>query len=96
MLVFALDGITSFSTIPLQFVTLIGIIIIVITILLSLLVFYVKIFVPEYFLAGFPATILIIMFFGSVQLLFLGIVGEYIGRIYNEVKNRPQYASARY
>jgi len=91
MLTFALDGITSFSIIPLQILTLIGIVITTITILLSLLVFFVKIFVPEYFLAGFPTIILIIMFFGGIQVLFLGIIGEYIGRIFNEVKNRPNY-----
>ena len=91
MLTFALDGITSFSTIPLQFLTLIGIIITAITVLLSLLVFFVKVFIPEYFLAGFPAIVLIVMFFGGIQVLFLGIIGEYVGRIFNEVKNRPQY-----
>ena len=91
MLTLALDGITSFSIIPLQFMTLIGIVITAITVLLSLIVFIVKVFTPEYFLAGFPAIILLIMFFGGIQVLFLGIMGEYIGRIYNEVKNRPNY-----
>ena len=91
MLTFALDGITSFSIIPLQFLTLIGIIVTTITVLLSLLVFFVKLFIPEFFLAGFPTIILVVMFFGGIQVFFLGIMGEYIGRIFNEVKNRPNY-----
>lgn len=90
MLRFALDGITAFSYLPLQLATYLGFIIaglslvgIVATIILRLSgsqAFY-----------GQASTLVMVMFLGGIQLISLGIIGEYLGRIYDEVKRRPLY-----
>lgn len=92
MISFALDGITSFSIKPLKISSYIG----VITSLLGLLgIIYalsVRFFLPhEYWVEGWTTLIVGVMFFGGVQLLTIGIIGEYIGKIYKEIQNRPQY-----
>lgn len=86
----AIEGITSFTTLPLRFATWIGLGI------ASLSFLYLLIVVGRTLLfgsdvAGYPSLIAIILFLGGVQLLFLGILGEYIGRIFNETKRRPLY-----
>lgn len=90
---FALDGIVSFSTLPLRVWTYIGLLISVAAIgyatfvLVSTLIWGVD--VP-----GYPSLIVAIMFFAGVQLISLGIIGEYIGRVFTEVKRRPLYIVA--
>ena len=90
---FALDGLTSFSTLPLRASTLLGLAVSAIAfayavwIILKTIVFGVD--VP-----GFPSIIISVMFFSGVQLIFLGILGEYLGRVYEEVKARPLYLVA--
>ena len=91
MLLFSLDAITSFSIIPLRLLTSLGLIIVFFTILFTFIVIAVKLIDPTYFLSGFPATVLLILFFGGIQILSLGVIGEYIGRIYEEIKRRPLY-----
>jgi polyisoprenyl-phosphate glycosyltransferase len=91
MISFALDAITSFSVVPLRLVTYLALLIIVIALLAMATVFVVKLTRPDYFIPGFPAMMLTIIFFGGVQLLALGIIGEYIGRMYEAVKSRPIY-----
>ena len=87
---FAIEGITSFSIVPLQLATYIGM-------LTSLLAFLYAVFITGRTLLhgvdvpGYASTMAVMLFLGGVQLIFLGIVGEYIGRIYNEVKRRPLY-----
>ena len=90
MLRFALDGITSFSTLPLRFATYLGVFTIigcVAVIVWALLAKYVYHHVVE----GWTAIVIIVALFASVQLLMIGILGEYIGRVYEEVKRRPLY-----
>jgi polyisoprenyl-phosphate glycosyltransferase len=91
MISFALDAITSFSMVPLRLVTGLALVIIVLAMIATLTVFVVKLLNPGYFIPGFPAMMLTVIFFGGVQLLALGIIGEYIGRMYESVKARPIY-----
>lgn len=91
MLLFALDAITSFSVVPLRLITILGFLITFATVLLSVVIVCVKLFLPTYFIPGFPVVTLLILFFGGVQLFALGILGEYLGRIYEEIKHRPLY-----
>jgi dolichol-phosphate mannosyltransferase len=91
MLRLAWDGITSFSYLPLQLATYLGFIIAVLNALGILLVIYLRAFTGSEPLKGQATTLVMVLFLGSVQLISLGIVGEYLGRIYNEVKERPLY-----
>ncbi len=90
MLAFAWDGITSFSVMPLRFITVTGFLIFFATLLLSLWVLGVKLFSEEA-VPGWASTVLPIYFIGGIQVLSLGIVGEYIGKIYMETKGRPRF-----
>lgn len=86
MISFALDGLTSFSVRPIRFITILGIILFSVSILLgSFTIFNHAIF-------GLNGTVLSLWVLGSLQLIALGTVGEYIGKIFIEVKNRPKYA----
>ena len=91
MISFALDAITSFSVVPLRLVTFVALIVIALAALASIAVFVVKLSNPDFFIPGFPAMMLTIIFFGGVQLLALGVIGEYVGRMYESVKSRPIY-----
>ncbi|MCP4415390.1 MAG: glycosyltransferase family 2 protein [Chloroflexi bacterium] len=91
MLPFAIDAITSFSYLPLQIATYLGFAIAVISGLAILAVILVRLFGPENPLVGQATTLVSVLFLGGVQLLSLGIIGEYLGRIYDEVKERPLY-----
>lgn len=91
MLPFAIDAITSFSYLPLQLATYLGFIIAVISGLAILAVVLVRLFGPENPLLGQATTLVSVLFLGGVQLISLGIIGEYLGRIYDEVKGRPLY-----
>lgn len=95
MLNFALDGILSFSTKPLQISIAIGII----SSLISLLVIVYALFLRIYtniWVEGWTAIMVAVLFLGGVQLLSIGILGSYIGRIYNESKKRPLYFVKEY
>jgi polyisoprenyl-phosphate glycosyltransferase len=90
---FAFDGLTSFSTVPLRLATYTGIAIS----LLAFLYAFITILRTLVFGAdvpGFPSIMVSVMFFSGLQLIFLGIIGEYIGRIFAEVKERPLYILA--
>ncbi len=91
MLPFALDAITSFSYLPLQLATYLGFIIAIISGLSILAVILIRLFGPENPLLGQATTLVSVLFLGGVQLISLGIIGEYLGRIYDEVKGRPLY-----
>ncbi len=86
----AIDGLTSFTTIPLRFVSILGVLVssaafvyIVVIILQTLL--------TDSHLSGYPSTMAVILFLGGVQLVSLGVIGEYVGRIFTETKGRPLY-----
>lgn len=89
MIKFALDGILSFSLFPLRLVSMMGIVTVAILVLLIFYSLYrtaIGQTVP-----GWASTTIIILFLGSIQLISIGIIGEYLGRIYEEVKRRPLY-----
>jgi glycosyltransferase involved in cell wall biosynthesis len=87
---FAFDGITSFTTVPLRVWTYLGLLISILSILTALY-FLISTLLFGTDLPGFPSLIISVMFFSGVQLMSLGIIGEYIGRIFAEVKRRPLY-----
>jgi polyisoprenyl-phosphate glycosyltransferase len=86
----AFDGIFAFSVVPLRAAAATGALAMVLSALFALYSLVVKLFLghsPQ----GFTALILVISFLSGVQLLFLGVIGEYLGRVYEEVKQRPSY-----
>lgn len=93
----ALDGILNFSIKPLNFIFLTGLVMFIFSMILIIFYLFQKFFgfsflgtVPEE-AKGFYTTIIIILFFGGMNLTALGIIGEYVGRLYKEVKDRPKY-----
>lgn len=89
MIRFSFDAISSFSYFPLQLATLIGFVLSLIAFLaipLTVIARYSDIFVP-----GIPTTLIVLLLLGGIQLMTLGVIGEYVGRIYDEVKRRPLY-----
>jgi dolichol-phosphate mannosyltransferase len=91
MLPFAIDAITSFSYFPLQMATYLGFFMAVISAIMILAVVGLRLFGPDEPLLGQATTLVAVLFLGGVQLISLGIIGEYLGRIYDEVKERPLY-----
>ncbi len=87
---FALSGITSFSTAPIRFGTYLGLVIAALS-----FVYGIYIITKTMFMGvdtpGYASLVVIVLFLGGVQLVSIGLLGEYIGRIYKEVKNRPLY-----
>ena len=91
----AIEGITSFTTAPLRLATICGFIIAFVA--FCLMLFYgIKTLVWGDPVQGFTTLIVVTLFLGGVQLLSIGILGEYIGRIFNETKNRPTYLISEY
>lgn|SRR5262245_18556674 len=90
MVKLALDGITSFSIVPLQIITMFGLIVFVASIIISGWVLWVT-FYTDRAVPGWASTVLPLYFLGGIQLLCLGVIGTYLGRIYSEVKSRPRY-----
>lgn len=90
MLALAFNGITSFSVVPLRIVTAVGFLVFLVSTAMSLYVFYVAM-VGDKAVPGWASTVLPIYFLGGVQLLSIGLLGEYIGRIYSETKARPRF-----
>lgn len=87
---FAIEGITSFTTAPLRIATLLGLLT-GIGAFAYLIYTFVKAIVYGDPVAGYPTLICVMLFLGSVQLICLGIIGEYLGRVFNESKRRPIY-----
>ena len=94
MLAFAINGITSFSTKPLKLITTVGIIMSIVSVAAFIWAFIVKIAGRSEL--GWSSTMCSIWLIGGLQLLALGIIGEYIGKIYAEVKQRPRYIIAEF
>ena len=86
----ALNGIIGFSSKPLFLMSLAGFIFAIISFLIGIYYLIIKIIDPE-ITPGLSSTVLFITFFSGIQLLGLGLLGEYIGRIYDEVKKRPKF-----
>lgn len=92
MISLAMDGIISFSTKPLRFATYVGFWAGFLGLLGIAYALYRRFFLPtEYWVEGWTATFVGIMFFGGIQLMTVGIIGEYIARIYGQVQGRPDY-----
>ncbi len=90
MIRFALDGITSFSYLPLQIATYFGFAIASLSLIGIAAVVFLRLYGHQALL-GQATTLVSVLFLGGIQLIFLGIIGEYLGRIYDEVKARPLY-----
>jgi dolichol-phosphate mannosyltransferase len=90
----AIDSLVSFSKVPLRMATYMGLISAAIALIMMLLVIYWRLFQPDSPITGYTTIIMTILFLGAVQLISIGILGEYIGRIYEEVKARPLYTLA--
>jgi dolichol-phosphate mannosyltransferase len=91
MLKFAMIGLFYFSKKPLNIATSLGFVSIVLGLLYAIWMLFSKLFSDNYSISGWTSTIIIIIFFGGVQLLTIGVLGKYIGNLFDEVKRRPEY-----
>ena len=89
MIRFSLDAITSFSHVPLQLATTFGFVLAGLSLLGILVAAFLRLFTDA--IVGQASTLILVLFLGGIQLIFLGIIGEYLGRIYDEVRSRPLY-----
>lgn len=94
MLKFAATGLLSFSKKPLKLSIWLGTISVIVSMIFAVVITIHKLIVPTSFAVGWTSLILIVIFFGGVQLLTVGILGEYIGSLFDESKNRPEYIIA--
>ncbi|CCI07469.1 glycosyltransferase family 2 protein [Microcystis aeruginosa] len=93
-LALAVNSLVSFSKIPLRISTYLGLFSALIALLMALLVLYWRLQQPDSPVTGLATILIAVFFLGSVQLISIGILGEYVGRIYEEVKGRPAYTIA--
>ena len=89
MLSFALDGITSFSVRPLRYISMLGLLFILIS--LVAIAYGIVVYVEGNTIPGWTSLLVSVWFIGGTILMALGIIGEYVGKIYKEVKRRPRY-----
>jgi len=93
MIKLAMTAITSFSYFPLQLATWVGAFFTAVSFLFLVVMIILRFAAHSTFLAGQVTTLVAVIFLGGIQLIFLGVLGEYIGRIYDEVKGRPLYTT---
>ena len=91
---FAVDGITSFSSLPIKIWTYVGVLIAIISLIYALIIIT-RTLIFGIDVPGYASILVFILFLGSLQLISIGLIGEYIGRIYMEVKERPIYVVKR-
>ena len=91
MLRLAADGVTSFSTVPLKMITRLGLLTVVLAVLGILYAVGLRLFFPDVSVPGWTLLMIMVLFLGGVQMLSLGVIGSYVGRIYTEVQSRPLY-----
>lgn len=91
----AVEGVTSYTTVPLRISIIAGLIVSILA-FVYLLVMFTKTLIFGEKVIGYPSLMCVILFLGGMQLLALGIIGEYIGRIFNETKGRPPYVVESY
>ncbi len=90
MLALALDGVTSFSVIPLRLITAVGFLVFLLSCGMGLWTLWVRLF-TQHAVPGWTSTLVPIYFLGGIQILCIGILGEYLGKVYQETKGRPRY-----
>lgn len=90
MLAFAWQGITSFSELPLRCITGIGLLVSLLSFMITVWAIIIRVFTQDA-IPGWASTVLPVYFLGGIQLLCLGIMGEYLAKIYSETKRRPRY-----
>jgi len=90
---FALDGITSFSTVPLRITTYVGLLTALVALLYGVWIIARTLLHGDP-VPGYPSLMTVVLFLGGVQLIALGLIGEYLGRLYDEAKQRPLYLIA--
>lgn len=88
---FAINSLSSFTDKPLYLSSILGVVITALSFVCIILLFILKIMDPSIALRGWTSLAIIILFFGGIQLMSIGILGIYIGKVYREVKNRPLY-----
>ena len=91
----ALEGITSFTVMPLKLATYVGLAVALMSVIYAAQVI-IKTLIFGNPVAGYPSLMTVVLFLGGVQLMFLGVIGEYLGRVFNETKQRPLYLVERY
>ncbi len=91
----AMEGITSFTVMPLKLATYVGLVVALLSVIYGVQVI-VKTLIIGNSVAGYPSIMTVMLFLGGIQLVFLGVIGEYLGRVFNETKQRPLYLVERY
>jgi dolichol-phosphate mannosyltransferase len=91
MFKFAIDGLLSFSHVPLKLSSTMGFLASVVSFVFILYGIVIRLFFPEQAIAGWASVFVAVLFLGGVQLICIGILGEYLGRMYDEMKRRPLY-----
>jgi dolichol-phosphate mannosyltransferase len=89
-----MNGLVSFSKVPLRLSIYLGLFAAFVSVLMAFLILYWRIFYPNSALTGLTIVMMAVFFLGAVQLVSIGILGQYVGRIYEEVKGRPLYTLA--
>ncbi|GAB2867858.1 glycosyltransferase family 2 protein [Streptomyces deserti] len=87
----AADGVTSFSTVPLRLITRLGFVVLLLSLLGILYALFMKFFRPDITVSGWTMLMVVVLFLGGTQMLSLGVIGAYVGRIYSEAQGRPLY-----
>ena len=87
----AIDGVTSFSTVPLKMITRLGFVVLALSMTGILYALAMKFFRPDITVSGWTMLMVVVLFLGGVQMLSLGVIGTYVGRIYSEAQGRPLY-----
>lgn len=85
------NGVIGFSTIPLSFLLWLGVVIATLSVVLIIAMFITKLALGQQYPLGIPTITVLVLFLGGVQLVGIGILGEYLGRVYEEVRRRPRY-----
>jgi glycosyltransferase involved in cell wall biosynthesis len=86
----AIEGITSFTVMPLKIATYLGLLVALLALFYGAVVIL-RTLIAGSSVPGYPSLLVVILFLGGVQLITLGVIGEYLGRIFNETKQRPLY-----
>jgi len=95
MLALAWDGVTSLSSAPLRWVTAMGTFVSLLSFVLAIWALTLRLLAPGHVVVGWASTVVPLVFLGGVQLLGIGIIGEYVGKVYLEVKRRPRFVIER-